>query len=57
MNDFLKNDALNQQKMKLNLTKLIICDNKLIGFVSLLTDSIIIKDVRDDELKIDIKNK
>lgn len=40
LNDFLKNDALKQQKEKLNLTKLITCDGEIIGFVSLLTDSI-----------------
>ncbi|ADC46817.1 hypothetical protein mru_0966 [Methanobrevibacter ruminantium M1] len=36
LNEFLKEDALKQQKQKLNLTKLIICDDEIIGFVSLL---------------------
>ena len=36
LNDFLKNDALIQQNAKLNLTKLVICDSEIIGFVSLL---------------------
>ena len=36
LNDFLKNDALNQQKVKLNLTKLCICDGEIVGFVSIL---------------------
>ena len=39
LNDFLKNDAINQQKEKLNITKLILCEDKLIGYTSLLTDT------------------
>lgn len=38
MDDFLKNDALIQQEEKLNVTYLVICDNELIGFFSLLSD-------------------
>lgn len=40
LNDFLKNDALKQQKEKLNLTKLITCNDEIIGFVFLLRNSI-----------------
>ena len=36
LNNFLKYDALNQQDMNLNLTHLVICDDEIIGFVSLL---------------------
>ncbi|WP_296872205.1 N-acetyltransferase [uncultured Methanobrevibacter sp.] len=57
LNDFLKNDALKQQKEKLNLTKLITCDGEIIGFVSLLTDSIKLKIINENAVKITIKNK
>lgn len=57
LNDFLKNDALKQQKAKLNITKLIICDGKIIGFASLLTDTIMMKKIRDDKVKEDIIEK
>lgn len=57
LNDFLKNDALQQQENKLNLTKLIICDGEIVGYVSLLTDTIPLKDIRDDILKEDIKSQ
>lgn len=43
LNDFIKNDALKQQNQKLNLTQLIICDDMIIGYVSLLTDTIEVK--------------
>lgn len=55
LNDFLKNDALKQQNEKLNVTKLIIFDGKIIGYVSLLTDTLILRNIRDEDLKIDIK--
>ena len=57
LTNFLKDDALTQQKRKLNLTKLIICDDELIGYVSLLTDTIPLKDIRDEETRKDIKNQ
>lgn len=57
LNEFLKNDALNLQNDKLSITKLITCDNELVGYVSLLTDSIPLKDIRDDNLKKDIKKQ
>ena len=57
LNDFLKNDALKQQKEKLNLTKLITCDDEIIGFVSLLTDSMKLKLLRDEVEKEKIKGK
>ena len=40
LNDFLKKDALTQQKEKLNVTKLIMYNGKIIGFASLLTDTL-----------------
>ena len=55
LNDFLKSDALTQQKSKLNLTKLVMCDDVIVGYVSLLTDTIPLKDIRDEECKHDIK--
>ena len=57
LTDFLKNDALTQQKNKLNLTKLVMCDDAIVGYVSLLTDTIPLKDIRDDETKQDIKDQ
>ena len=57
LNDFLKNDALKQQKEKLNLTKLIICDGEIIGFVSLLTDSMKLKLLQDEVEKEKIKGE
>ena len=57
LNDFLKNDALKQQKEKLNLTKLITCDDEIIGFVSLLTDSMKLKLLKDEVEKEKIKGK
>lgn len=56
MNEFLKNDALIQQDEKLNVTKLIIFDRKVIGYVSLLTDTLLLKNIRDEDLKVDIKD-
>lgn len=57
LNDFLKNDALKQQNEKLNLTKLITCDGEIIGFVSLLTDSMKLKLLKDEVEKEKIKGK
>lgn len=57
LNDFLKNDALKQQEEKLNLTKLITCDERIIGFVSLLTDTMKLKVLRDKTEKEKIKDK
>lgn len=57
LTDFLKNDALNQQNMNLNLTQLILCDNEIIGFVSLLTDTLKLKILEDSNLKREIKNE
>ena len=56
LTDFLKDDALTQQKSKLSLTKLIMCDDTVVGYVSLLTDTILLKDIRDGDTKHDIKN-
>lgn len=57
LNDFLKNDALPQQKEKLNITKLCVCEGEIVGFVSLLTDTIPLKNIRDDETRLNIKPK
>ena len=57
LTDFLKDDALTQQKSKLSLTKLIMCDDTVVGYVSLLTDTILLKDIRDADTKHDIKNQ
>lgn len=57
LNEFLKKDALKQQQEKLNLTKLITCDENIIGFVSLLTDSMKLKLLRDEIQKEKIKDK
>lgn len=48
LNDFIKNDALKQQNDKVNITKIITCDGNIIGFVSLLTDVIPLKNIWDD---------
>ena len=55
LNNFLKYDALNQQDMNLNLTHLVICDDEIIGFVSLLTDTIKLKTIEDRGLKMKSK--
>ena len=47
LNEFLKEDALKQQNEKLSLTKLILCDGELIGYVTLLTSQIEIKKIRE----------
>ena len=57
LNDFLKNDALAQQNEKLNVTKLVICDGKILGYTSLLTDVLILKNINDEQLKLKIKGK
>ena len=57
LNNFLKDDALTQQKSKLNLTKLVMCDDVIVGYVSLLTDTIPLKDIRDEDTKQDIKDQ
>lgn len=55
LNDFIKNDALNQQEDNLNVTKLICCDDEIIGFFSLLADSINLKSIRDEKTRETIK--
>ena len=55
LTDFLRNDALKQQGLNLNITQLAVCDGEIIGFVSILTDVIKLNvlDNRDvmDEIK------
>ncbi|MDO5860247.1 N-acetyltransferase [Methanobrevibacter sp.] len=55
LNDFIKNDALKQQEDKINITKLITCDDEIIGFVSLLTDIIPLKNIRDENIRLELK--
>ena len=57
LNNFLKYDAINQQDMNLNLTHLVICDDEIIGFVSLLTDTIKLKTLRNQSLKNELKEE
>lgn len=49
LNDFLKDDALIQQKNKFNITKLICCDKKIIGYFSLLADTIKINKLSEED--------
>ena len=49
---FLKEDALNQQNMNLNLTHLVICDGTIVGYVSILTDAMKLKSLRIKKLRI-----
>lgn len=57
LNDFLKNDALSQQNEKLNVTKLVMYDGKIIGFSTLLTDTILLKKIKNEKLQLKIKEK
>lgn len=57
LNDFLKNDALKQQKSRLNVKKLILYDRKIIGYVSLLTDTLVLKNIQDEKIQLNIKNQ
>ena len=55
LNDYLKYDALEQQEKKYNITFLVICDEEIIGFFTILTDAIILKDIRNKDIKYEIK--
>ena len=57
MTNFLKEDALNQQNMNLNLTHLVICDGTIVGYVSILTDAMKLKILEDKETKDKIRGK
>ena len=57
LTEFLRNDALTQQELYLNSTNLIMCKDKIIGFVSLLTDTFKIGNIRDEKLKKIIKKE
>jgi ribosomal protein S18 acetylase RimI-like enzyme len=48
LNDFLKNDALDDQKYMISKTNLCFWKNKLVGFVALATDTIGTKEVVTD---------
>ena len=61
LNDFLKNHALKEQNKKLNVTHLITYKNSIVGYFSLLTDKVNVKDIKNEEIKESIiqnlKNK
>ena len=57
LNDFLKNDALELQNSGLNVTKLIIYDGEIIGYTSLLTDVLVLKNIQDEKLRVTIKGQ
>lgn len=57
LNDFLKNDALSQQNEKLNITKLVMYDGRILGFSTLLTDTIFLKNIKNEKLQFKIKEK
>ncbi len=48
MDDFLKNDALIQQTENLNVTYLSMYGGEIIGFFSLLSDIIKLKDIKNE---------
>lgn len=57
LNEFLKEDALSQQSSRLNVTKLIMYKGNIIGYFSLLTDTLVLKNINDDKLKLKIKGQ
>lgn len=57
LSDFLKNHALKQQKMNLSLTQLVICDKHIIGFVSILTDTIKLNIIKNQQIKNEISKE
>ena len=48
MDEFLKNDALNQQNENLSVTYLVRYDDEIFGFFSLISDKIELKDIEDE---------
>ena len=57
LTDFLKIDALKQQKMNLNITQLVICDGTIIGYVSILTDTMKLKIIENTIKKDKIREE
>ncbi|WP_406533770.1 GNAT family N-acetyltransferase [Methanobrevibacter sp.] len=57
LNGFLKKDALSQQKENLNITKLIIYEGKILGFTSILTDALPLKNINEKNLRLKIKDR
>ena len=57
LNDFLKNEALKQQNINLNLTRVILYNNNIIGYFSLLTDTIKLKGIKEEDVKKELKSK
>ena len=54
LTDFLKEDALHQQNLNLNITHLVICEGIIIGYVSILTDAMKLKILEDETAKKEI---
>lgn len=57
LTDFLRNDALKQQNMNLNITQLAVCDGEIIGFVSILTDVIKLNVLDNQDVIAEIKDE
>lgn len=57
LTDFLRNDALKQQNMNLNITQLAVCDGEIVGFVSILTDVIKLNVLDNQEVIDEIKEE
>ena len=57
LTDFLKKDALKQQKMNLSVTQLVICDGVIIGYVSILSDKLKIKILNDENTRNTIREE
>ena len=55
LNEFLKKDAFIEQKKKLSLTHLIFYQGEVIGYFSLLTDKISVKNLKNREIKENMK--
>lgn len=57
LNDFLKNDALAQQNENLNVTKLVMYEGKILGYTSLLTDTLLLRNIKNENVRLKIKEK
>ena len=57
LTNFLKEDALNQQNMNLSLTHVVICDDTVVGYVSILTDAMKLNILEDKDTKDKIRSK
>ena len=57
LNDFLKNYALAQQNENLNVTKLVMYEGKILGYTSLLTDTLLLRNIKNENVRLKIKEK